>query len=553
MAGFISNERLTRGSWEALERTLARLLKHSGFTDVEVVGGPNDKGADVVGVFGGKRWVIQSKFTKSSEYSKVADVIKVRDAAAKYGAEVSVLATNASFAQSIEKQKAIEEEKGFDIRLWDGTYLLNYFEQLPDMSLKRRELRDYQTEAIDSVERARGQGNRKALVVMATGLGKSMVANQLIANELRRNPGQEVLVVADKVQLVRQLEISSWPQIPKNVSTHLWADREKPSYRGGVVFATWQSLAAARMNEEDLQSRYGLIIVDEAHRAPAQGYSLLLRELDPNFLVGLTATPWRSDDNSIEDVFGEPAYTFGLIEGMQRGFLAQVDYRMLTDGIDWDQVSRATEQGLTVKDLNRHLLIPERDLGIVQTVCQKLAELEKPQGLAFCRSIEHADRLLELFKSEGIRSAVLHSRLPREIKFKNLADFRQGKLELLLSIDMLNEGIDLPEVNLVAFMRVTHSRKVFVQQLGRGLRISPDKNVVLVLDFVADIRRIALGVELNRQSGAMAARTETVRYGANGEIVQFDNDAPLRFFDEYLSDVASVEDLGEEHQLHFPG
>lgn len=552
MSGFICEERLTYGSWAALERCVARAIEHAGFTDVSLVGGSGDLGADAVGVFKGKRWVLQAKYRGSGGVDSEG-AREAINAAAEYEADISVLAANTYFSADAYQFQKEQKELGFDLRLWNGKYLLDFFGKLPEFSKKKRELRDYQAEAIDAVELQRGRGERHALVVMATGLGKSMIANQLMANELRRNPHQEVLVLAHMNDLVRQLEQSSWSQLPKSVSTHLWTDGEKPAYRGGVVFATWQSVAAAlQRGEEGLRSRYGLVIVDEAHHAPSHAFSRLLADLNPSFLVGLTATPWRGDDRDLRALFGEPAYTCDIVTGMQRGFLATVDYRMLTDGIDWEEVSRASLQGLTVTDLNRHLLVPERDIGMVEAICNKMREIESPRALAFCRSIEHAERLQPLFAARGIRAALMHSQLPRELRFKNLSGFRLGKIDMLISIEMLNEGIDVPDVNLVAFMRVTHSRRIFLQQLGRGLRVSPAKKKVVVLDFVADIRRIAAGVQMNREAKKGATLPEVVRY-KDGQIVKFDNDIPAKFFDEYLADVADLEDLKESSKLVFPG
>ena len=159
---------------------------------------------------------------------------------------------------------------------------------------------------------------------------------------------------------------------------------------------------------------------------------------------------------------------------------------------------------------------------------------------------------MPLFSARGIRAALMHSRLPREQRFKNLSSFRLGEIDMLISIEMLNEGIDVPDVNLVAFMRVTHSRRIFLQQLGRGLRVSPTKKKVLVLDFVADIRRLAAGVAMNREARERGSAPEVIRY-RDGEIVKFDNDVPASFFDEYLADVADVGDLDEGARLKFPG
>ena len=551
MAGFICEERLTYGPWQAFERAIARLIQHAGFSNVALVGGSGDHGADVVALGQGKRWVLQAKFrgTGGVDSSGAREAV---NAVAKYDASVAVLASNTYFTEDAYRCKKEQEELGFDLRLWNGRYLLDYFEKIPEDSKAIRELRDYQIRAVDEVERRRGQGERRALVIMATGLGKSMIANQLIVNELRRNQYQEVLVLAHMTDLVRQLEQSSWSQLGKQHSTHLWTDGERPAYRGGVVFATWQSLfATIDRGDESLKSRFGLVIVDEAHHAPSASYSTLLEHLEPNFLVGLTATPWRGDDRELTKLFGEPAYSCDIVEGMQRGFLASVDYRMLTDGIDWEEVSRASRQGLTVSDLNQYLLVPERDIGMVEAICEKMEGIEKPRALAFCRSIDHAERLQPLFAARGVRAALMHSRLTREQRFKNLSAFRLGEIEMLISIEMLNEGIDVPDVNLVAFMRVTHSRRIFIQQLGRGLRLSPGKKEVLVLDFVADIRRVAAGIAMNREAKGRASEPEVVRY-RDGQIVKFDNDAPAKFFDAYLADVADVDDLADGARLKFP-
>lgn len=550
MPGFVSEERLAYGKWQAFERMVARLVKHAGFSDVTLVGGTGDHGADVVGVSRGARWVLQAKYRSSGG----VDDNGAREAVwalGKYDAQIAVVASNQDFLPSAYKFLQAQKEAGIDVRAWNGGHLLKFFDQLPSASHEHRLPRIYQSEAIDAVE-AHRQKSQRALVLMATGLGKSLVANELIANEFHRNPEQEILVLAHMTDLVRQLEFSSWSQLPKDCSTHLWTDGERPTYTGGVVFATWQSLNAAVERGEDFAGRFGLVIVDEAHHAPSDSFSNLLDHLAPNYLVGLTATPWRGDDRDITELFGAPVFSMDIVDGMQRGYLAEVDYRMLTDGIDWDEIARASADGLTIKDLNQRLLVPERDLAMVQTVCAKMSAMEKPRALAFCRSIDHAERLRPLFAAEGIRAGLIHSGLPREQRFKNLSAFRMGEIDLLISIEMLNEGIDVPDVNLVAFMRVTHSRRIFLQQLGRGLRISKGKSNVLVLDFVADIRRVAAAISMNKSAKERGEGVEVVRY-RDGAIVKFENDKPAEFFNKYLADVANVETSDEGAKLRFPG
>ena len=238
-----------------------------------------------------------------------------------------------------------------------------------------------------------------------------------------------------------------------------------------------------------------------------------------------------------------------VVEGMQNGYLSRVDYTMLTDDIDWDRISELSQHGHTVKDLNQLLYVPERDLGMVQEIVATIQKTKNPRALVFCRSIRHAERILGYFRRFDVTSAILHSKLGRTERFKALSNFRIGRVTVLISIEMLNEGIDVPEVNIVCFARVTHSRRIFLQQLGRGLRISDEKNMVKVLDFVADIRRIAAGLELN--SEAIKQRLEENVSYPEGNIVSFTNDV-TPFFDQYLSDMSNISNLDENAKLEFP-
>jgi superfamily II DNA or RNA helicase len=550
VAGFVSEERLAYGPWQAIERMVARLIEHSGFKDVTIVGGTGDGGADVVGTFKGKRWVIQAKYRQSGAMNSSAGKEVVRSLSL-YKADVAVAVTNQRFSQGAFDYQEEMKANGIDLRLWTGAYLLNeYYKPLPNISKSHKKLRTYQMEAVDFIEHKRSRGKTNALAIIATGLGKSLIANQLVVNELARNPSQEILVLAHTRPLVRQLEISSWSQLDKTVSTHLWTDGETPRYSGGIIFATWQSIKSA-LQREPIIGRFGLVIVDEAHHAPSIEFSKMLDALQPNFLVGLTATPWRGDERSLSHLFGSDPFTMDIVDGMQRGFLADVDYRMLTDGIDWDEIALMSKKGLTIRDLNMKLILPDRDLAIVEMFSDHFKSLERPRALIFCKSKSHTNRLRPLLSALGIKVAVLHSGLSREQQFHNLSAFRAGQIDCLLSVEMLNEGIDVPDVNLVAFMRVTHSRRIFIQQLGRGLRVKPGKSKVLVLDFVADIRRVAAGLRLNQEAIERGSDPEVIRF-KDGRIVKFDNDIPATFFDEYLADVADIENMDEGARLKFP-
>ena len=549
MPGFISHERLAFGPWQALERALVRLMEHAGFGDVILVGGTGDLGADVVGTVEQKSWLLQSKYRSGGRVGSAA-LREAVGAMSAYGADVCVAATNQAFNDDAYEHWNFLRSSGIEAYLWDGDALLNHYRDLPSESVARRVLRPYQVQAIDAVEQRRSQGSPAALVLMATGLGKSVVAGGLIANELDRNPAADILVLAHTVDLVKQLERSLWPMLKKDVSTHLWAGGESPAYSGGVTFATWQSVVGTAARE-GLSRRFPLVIVDEAHHAPAPAYHSLIAALEPNFLIGMTATPWRGDERNLSGIFGEPAFSMDIVAGMQDGYLAGVDYRMLVDDVDWEEIQKMSHEGYSIKELNQKLILPDRDEAMVARVIARMDSLESPRVMCFCRSIEHAERIRRIFLAQSVQAGVLHSAMPREDRFRTLSSFRHGTLQLILSVDMLNEGIDVPDVNMVVFMRVTHSRRIFVQQLGRGLRVTPTKTRVVVLDFVADIRRIAAGIELNREARERAVGVEVLRF-KDGTIVNFETDGPVAFFDEYLQDVASIEDMDESARLSFP-
>ena len=549
MAAFLGIERLVHGPWQAFERALARLVEHAGFADVQIVGGSGDLGADIVGTFREQRWVIQAKFRSSGYVGEEALEEAVR-ASNAYSANVCVAASNQAFSEQALRARKAYEASGIDARLWDRAFLLKFVQRLPQVSRAKPALRPYQSDAIDAITRVRLDGESTALYVMATGLGKTLVAGEVVRSQLEADCDSEVLVVAHTIELVRQLERAMWRQLGKDIATHLWTDGEMPSYVGGIIFATWQSLAS-RATYEQMRKRFALVVVDEAHHAPSRKYRRMLKALEPSFMLGTTATPWRIDQRPTYELFGRPVFSMDIVQGMQDGYLAEVDYHMMVDDIDWDEVYRLSRQGYSIRDLNARLLMPERDDSIISRLVDEIKSLSDPRVLCFCRSIAHAEHFTRMLLAHSVSARVLHSGLARNERFKALSGFRAGEFPVLLAVDVLNEGIDLPAVNMVVFLRVTHSRRIFVQQLGRGLRIAHDKRHVKVLDFVADIRRIAAGFALNERAAQRAVNTEVLRFG-DGRIVRFEGSVPSGFTDEFLRDVASLEESDDAARLIFP-
>ncbi len=548
MPDFLGIERLSYGPWQAFERGVQRMLTHAGFRDVRLVGGAGDGGGDIVGEYKGKLWVIQAKFRSRGQLIGPSVLDEITMAVDRYRADVAAVAVSTGFTTEVpsraSKRKA---DMGIPLYLWDGENLLARARNLPVYSEERYDPRPYQESAIASVNHRIMQGASRGLVLMATGLGKTRVAAGIVEQWFSDRPNSEVLVLVPTLELVPQLEASLWPYLPKTIPTHVLTGTEKPVFTGGVTVATYQSAT----RRTDFPGRFGLVIVDEAHHAPADGFAALLETLQPQFLIGLTATPWRGDARHLEDIFGDPTYSVSIVEGMQLGYLAQVDYRMLVDDINWEGVNSALQGDLSIRDLNRLLFVPELDEAVVLKIRTHLDSITQPRCVIFCRSIAHAERVSRQLHAEGWPTRVLHSQLDRFEATRALRDFRSGIVPCIAAVDILNEGIDVPDVNVIVFLRVTHSRRIFVQQLGRGLRISQGKVNVRVLDFVSDVRRLAAAIDMNREARRVAGQGAPVIY-PTGQIVKFEGDENLDFFMRYLGDVAELEDSDESARLKFP-
>ena len=508
----------------------------------------HDHGADIIGKppSGNTHVIVQCKYTRSSSIG-VAGINDLVRACDFYKTSKGILATNAKLSK-VAKSRLQELENQYGIRIWNYAALIKIESKLNDISKSRKKPRKYQQVAIDEVLATFNEGINRALVVFATGLGKSIILGEICA-EFAGNRKQPVLVLADRLPLIEQLEESIWPQVEVSVQTRLWDGSRKPRDFHGVTIATQQSVISAINNGMELPT-FGAVLVDECHHAAASTYRQTLTSLAFDYLLGVTATPWRGDEQRISDIFGDPVASMGIVEGIYRGFLADVDYTMYLDNIDWEIVQENSESSLSVKDLNSRLFLPARDEDMCKKIIEAWNENDRPPIITFCRSIDHANRLAELFTSMGTPSRAIHSRdMPQPERALHLMQFRNGKFANLIGVDILNEGVDVPDVGMIVFARVTHSRRIFVQQLGRGLRITEDKDRVRVFDFVADIRRVAEGHRLNSESIQVAKATEIYR-GSGAQLVEFNYQNKGKFVEEYLADVADLEE-SDQVQLNF--
>jgi superfamily II DNA or RNA helicase len=543
MTSYVAPSLLLEGGPYRFTRQVERLLGQLGFTDVVNIDGSGDHGGDLLANRGGKLWVFQAKWKKRQAVgdSAVDEVIKAQD---HYGTDRAVVVTNTRLSPDAVKRIEQLGRIGRDVKHWDGALL-------HDLHGRAQEhpalvLRDYQDDAVGALW-SDLQARQRALLVLATGLGKTVVGGEIIGRFLRGHPSSDVLVVAHTKDLVNQLERALWRHLPKSVKTQVLTGDDKPSDLHGVTCATVASALDAVLRGW----RPGLVMVDETHHVAEEGqFDTLLTELADALQFGVTATPWRADQYDIEQRFGAASYKLGIEEGMRRGHLAAVDYRLFVDNIDWDVVRDASENSYSLKELNSKLFLVQRDDAVIDALSDAWRSTPDPRGIIFCQTIPHCEHMEALVRRrpEWRNASAIHANMPKRERQQRLLDFRSGRIPLLIAVDILNEGVDVPDVNILAFARVTHSRRIFVQQLGRGLRLRAGKDKVLALDFVSDIRRVAALLNMRRQleGGDVEVLPQVPR-----TTIEFNDVRAESLLEQWILDAADLETANDEARLQF--
>lgn len=351
-----------------------------------------------------------------------------------------------------------------------------------DAEPARIEPNTMQREALAGIERLRQSGARKALVVSATGTGKTILA----ALHVREVQPQRFLFLVHREQILdRAIEefravLGVAPdEIGKVAGGTRQLDRK-------YVFATIQSLSRSSTLESITPEHFDYVLVDEAHRASADTYSQVLARLEPGFLLGLTATPERPDESDVFGLFDyNVAYEIRLQGALEADMLSPFHYYGVAD-VRFDD-GTSTDEATGIAKLTSRLRVEH----IVRQLELYGQAGVKPQGLIFCSRNEEAREL-----SFALNSALLHGRRLRTAALSGsdsisqrqevVGQLERGEIDYVLTVDIFNEGVDIPAVNQVVMLRQTQSAIVFVQQLGRGLRKAPVKDYTVVIDFIGN-------------------------------------------------------------------
>lgn len=321
------------------------------------------------------------------------------------------------------------------------------------------------------------------LLVMITGTGKTMVAAFDYKNQIE-NGDKKLLFLAHRKEILSQ-SLYSFRNVLKDQNFgEMWVDGEKP-VENTHVFASIQSLTSSDNYKSYKRDYFDYIVIDESHHTGATSYLKLIDYFKPEILLGLTATPERMDGENILEHFNDRiASEIRLSDAIDRKLLCPFHYFAITDPENLDHL-RWTRSGYDINELeNVYTKSKQRVQTIIDSMNTYLKDINDFKALGFCVSIKHADFMAQSFNKVGIPSLALHSDSKDHERKKARKLLAKGEINCIFTVDLFNEGVDIPEIDTVLFLRPTQSITVFTQQLGRGLRLSRKKEQLTVLDFV---------------------------------------------------------------------
>lgn len=347
----------------------------------------------------------------------------------------------------------------------------------------------FQREILDRLVAERAlHGHTRNLVVAATGTGKTVVAAFDYAGVAEREGARpRVLFLAHRREILEQARATFRHVLHDGAFGELWVDGDLPE-RFEHVFASVQS-ASRGLEERVSRGHFHYVVVDECHHLPADSYQRVMAYLTPAIVLGLTATPERSDGKSLlPDFGGRVAAELRLWHALDKQLLVPFEYYGLADSTDLTKV-KWSRAGYTSAELTRLYTGNDArvDLVIAQ-LARRVASLDAVRALAFCVSVEHAEFMARELSRRGLRAVALHGGSSREERDEARGKLERRELQGVCTCDLYNEGVDLPFVDTLLLLRPTASATLFMQQLGRGLRLHPGKTSCLVLDFIGQHR-----------------------------------------------------------------
>ncbi len=474
------------------EDVLKPILEAQDFENVEVTKASRDFGVDLKAKKNNLIYSIQAK-----RYSKKVGLRAVQEAISgmiHFDYDKSMVVANQEFTEA-----AIQFAEKAGCELIDRNKLEKWLDKKIRIIPEKIEPKEYQKEALALLNETRAQGYDKALVIMATGLGKTFLVAIDAFNYIKEIPGGKILFIVHQKEILEQAEISFYKIFGGLFTTGFFHGFKKDKNKD-ILFATFQTLSK-KLNDFE-RNEFDYVIIDESHHSHAATYKPIVEYFQPKFKIGITATPDRKDNLEIANLYdNNTVFELGLADALVKGYLCPVEYWVLTDNINYQNINDGIFK-YSIKDLNKKLFIRRRDEEIAKIYYDKIEQIKNAKTIIFCPSIAYAEDIKNLFAD----SVIVHSRMSRSIRRESIDNFKEGKYKVVLTVDLFNEGVDIPDANVIVFLRSTQSHTIFLQQLGRGLRRFEGKEKVLVLDFVAHeknlerVRMISVLDELIKKS-----------------------------------------------------
>ena len=349
-------------------------------------------------------------------------------------------------------------------------------------------LRPYQREAIEAVVAARRAGTKRMVVCLPTGAGKTVIFSQLA-----RLATKQVLVLAHREELLGQARDKLERALEGTRVVALERGSERASAEAKVLVASLRSLHPDRLGHVLAGRDLGLVIYDECHHAPADDNLRVLRQLGafepdwPGTLLGFTATTARGDGKGLDQVFERIVYTKTLPELISEGYLAPLKGFRISTAADLTRLAPGV-MDLSEEHLAEAIDIEDRNALVARSI-QELARDRRT--IAFCVTVNHARNLARSLNHLGVPAGIVHGEMRPADRARALAEFRDGRIQVLANVAVLTEGFDDPGVSCIAMARPTRSEGLYAQCVGRGTRLAPEKKDCLVLDFV-DLSTLSL-------------------------------------------------------------
>ncbi|WP_108258122.1 DEAD/DEAH box helicase family protein [Mangrovicoccus ximenensis] len=401
---------------------------------------------------------------------------------------------------------------------------------------------EIQRSALAALATARNDGALRGLVVLATGLGKTWLA------AFDSAPFARVLFVAHRAEILAQA-MAAFRRIRPEARFGRF-DGEEKDEGAEILFASIQTIGRAGHLRRFAPDAFDYIVVDEFHHASAASYRKLLDHFTPRFLLGLTATPDRSDGADLLALCDDrEVFRCDLFQGIEAGLLSPFRYMGVPDEVDYAQIPWRSAQ-FDPEALEAALATGTRAANALE---QFLAHRSGP-AIGFCCSKRHADFMAEFFAARGIRAVAVHSGPSSAPRATSLERLGRGEIDILFAVDMFNEGVDVPEIGTVMMLRPTESVILWLQQLGRGLRRIEGK-ILRVIDYIGNHRifltKVRALLEAGPGDGSLAMRLEAILAGTaslpDGCSVTYDLEV-VEMLREMLRPKSGAEDLEAQYR-----